>query len=352
MCIACTRPSSRPTTNARPRRAQCAFVAEDPQRGEQQHLDRDLGRAVVCERTCGISRASLEVAPRAASRLAEESDREQIEGQQGEPAQDRHRREHQPVAAEVLRFGEHRRKHVREVELEVPAGCFIPVEVAITAGLCANGPTNGWRLSVPCVAIHLPALRYNPPSRFTSRAARRSRRSTSWRSPRRPPRAPRRREQTGGLAFDRQQRPGALVQRDDGHEPEQEHQPRLVNAQIGQQEADRAEAGEGEGADEREDPHPPRLVYVTHVAPADPGNSPLQPCPNGENRTRGGVVPKVVVSEVYGSGSDSERIAIALETWGLSSRLGALRRLVRDRGCRRDRRDVTLIRHRGRMARI
>ena len=141
----------------------------------------------------------------------------------------------------------------------------------------------------PAVAIHLRVLRgvRDIPPRGDRREGHRERSADATR--------------LGGLAFDRQQRPGALVQRDDGHEPEQEHQPGLVDAQIGQQEADRAEAREGEGAHEREDPHPPRLVYVTHVAPADPVNSPLQPCPNGENRTRGGVVPKVVVSEVYGS---------------------------------------------------
>ena len=176
----------------------------------------------------------------------------------------------------------------------------------MTVGLFAKGPTNGSRLSVPCCEIHLPALRYSPPSRLICAccaAFMKFHAAPSAGEDAREDRADAARAARAdqlvvvvgrvGVAFcggigrrgrgrsdlflgERlregveirlEERAGALVQGGEGDEPEDQHQPGPVDAEIGEEQADGTEAGERQGPDEGEDPHPSGLVSVPHVAP-------------------------------------------------------------------------------------
>ena len=94
-------------------------VVQQPDRREQEDLRGDLRRAVAREGDLWHQDGERRGRGQRRERVAQEPRREQVEDEQRDPAQDRHGQEHQPVAAEVLRLGEQRRQHVREVELQV-----------------------------------------------------------------------------------------------------------------------------------------------------------------------------------------------------------------------------------------
>ena len=140
---------------------------------------------------------------------------------------------------------------------------FMPAELAASPEVSENGPTNGFTSSEPCSEIHLPALRYVPPSRMMSTCcdafaafhavsneiATDGEHGCDVRGAR-------------DLAPARQQRTREQAQPGEHDAAGDEHEPEAVPTEEREQEADGAQRGHRGRERERQDPNPPRVVVV------------------------------------------------------------------------------------------
>jgi len=157
-----TRPSIRaacrsPRKDARDERGgggaqERAAIHEDPQRGEHEDLQRDLGVAVARERDHRQQeRESSRARPARPTHCARAARPRRRNASSATPAEDRRRREHQPVTTDQLRLREQRGQQVRELKAEHRVWGSRTPRRSRTAGrgVLANGPHRGLEAQVP-----------------------------------------------------------------------------------------------------------------------------------------------------------------------------------------------------------
>ena len=120
MRVASSAPRNRPATSATRHLRQHARRDEQPQRGEQQDLRRDLRVGVARERDLRDDEREREHRRQREQRPAEAAPREHEEREQRDPAEHLGRVEQPGVALDRVRLGEHDRQQVRELELQRP----------------------------------------------------------------------------------------------------------------------------------------------------------------------------------------------------------------------------------------
>ena len=244
---------------------QRAAVAQEPERGEQQDLHRDLRGAVARERDLRHRERQRRGRGQRGERVPEEPRREEVEHQQREPPRIgtiKNMRRSPPTSCASARIADSM-CDTPNSRCE-PRG-FIPVDDREEGTVFVNGATNGSDVEravrrdplagvevLHAVTLDLHVLRRveTVPVMLASEIAI-------------APSAPAL-DASVGLPSARARAAENRQRRRIRPAPKTSHRTRLELAEIGEHEADRTERREGEHRTEHDDTHPERLVQLAH----------------------------------------------------------------------------------------